>query len=82
MTQQDYKRAEEIQKCIRNKQYFLAKLINLNVQLTYNHDIITEDYAIIVGDEIFGKEIEIFKDRISSLLHEQIAALEKEFDQL
>lgn len=82
MTQQDYKRAEAIQKRIRNKQYFLEKLINVNVQLTENHDIINDEYATVVGDAIFDKEIGIFKNRIRHLLSEQISELEKEFDQL
>lgn len=82
MTQQEYKRAGEIQKRIRNKQYFLEKLINVNVQLTDNHDIINEDYAAVVGDAIFDKEIGIFKNRIRHLLSEQISELEKEFDEL
>lgn len=82
MTQQEYKRAEEIQKRIRIKQYFLEKLINVKVQLTENHDIINEDYATVVGDAIFDKEIEIFKNRIRHHLHEQIAEHKKEFDEL
>ena len=82
MTHQDYIKANNIQRCIRNKQYYVDLLKNGKVLLAINEeDIVNEEFKAVLEDVAFDKEIEVFKYKIMHHLLEQIAELEKEFNE-
>lgn len=79
MTQENYERAESIQRQIRNKKYYLNSLNGAEVYFLCSNTTINGELSGLIGKDLFTLEIEKFKDAIKANLQSQIDELKAEF---
>lgn len=82
MTQENYERAESIQRQIRKKKYHLNSLNGTEVYFLCSNTTINDELAELIGKDLFTLEIEKFKDAIKANLQSQIDELKAEFEKL